>query len=115
MPLWIPITSTGTICGRLGSIIFSNTRTGRVFRSRRLGARVPTQIAIRRMAAFSEASRWWSYRLTDAQRLAWTTYARNNPLHVPCRGYIYLSGQQYFVRMNVPRLLAGQPVLLFPA
>lgn len=67
------------------------------------------------MAAFAEASRWWSYRLTHDQRLAWARYAAAHPLMVPCRGYRYLSGQQLFVRVNAPRIFNGQPVQLFPS
>lgn len=66
------------------------------------------------MAAFAEASRIWSYRLSDAQRIAWARYATAHPLMVPCRGYRYLSGQGYFSHVNVPRILAGQSVRYWP-
>jgi hypothetical protein len=66
------------------------------------------------MACFSEISKLWSYRLTDTQRLAWIRYAAAHPLTIPCRGTRYLTGQQYFSRVNMPLCLAGSPLHYLP-
>jgi hypothetical protein len=57
--------------------------------------------------AISELATAWSQTLTTAQRDAWLTYAVNVPVTDSLGDPLTLSGQQMYIRSNVPRLRAG--------
>jgi hypothetical protein len=75
--------------------------------------RYPTAAGRIRMAAMHELANWWAYRLTNAQRLSWGVYSNTRPLPAPCTGKRFLTPMAWFMKINMPRYLAGQAILLF--
>lgn len=103
----------GTICGKVGGTIFQRGQGSTTQRVPRWSVSVPNAEALRRMAALAELNRIWAYRLTNAQRLSWGVYANTHPVPSPCTGIRYLTPHNWFVKLNMPRYLAGQPIHLF--
>lgn len=93
--------------GSVGGLVASHNRGGLYFRARTIPVNTNTeeQAAVRNFMAQCAAA--WGDVLTDAQRLAWATYAdfvlmpdaMGDPRKVPPMGH--------FCRSNVPRLQAG--------
>lgn len=95
------------VSGSLGGMTGSHNRGGMYFRSRTVPVNQQTtrQLAIRN--AVTALTSRWSDTLTQAQRDAWDVYGANVPVLNPLGDQIQLSGQQHYVRSNVPRLQAA--------
>ena len=97
--------------GSLGGVTLSRNRGGMYLRARA----IPTdpnsaqQAAIRGYLA--QLSDRWTNNLTVDQLAAWATYAANVPLIGPLGDPITLSGQQHYLRSNIPRLQASAAIV----
>jgi hypothetical protein len=97
--------------GSIGGTTFSHNRGGMYTRNRV----VPTdpsssrQQAIR--AAMGVLAPYWSLTLGEADRALWNDYAANVAMTNRLGDTVYLTGQQHFLRANIPRLQAGIGVL----
>lgn len=97
----------GTASGSLGGMTASRNRGGQYLRQRT----VPTnpnstrQAAVR--ASMAAAVTAWTTVLTEAQRLAWATYAANTPRTDSLGQEIVLTGQQAYVGSTVARSVGG--------
>lgn len=93
--------------GSLGGMTFSHNRGGQYIR----GRAVPTnpnsvlQQAVR--GYMSQLAAAWHDTLTAAQRLAWDAYGENVGVLDRLGKTIYLTGQNHYIRSNVPRLQAA--------
>lgn len=99
------IAATGS--GSIGGATASRNKGGQYFRRRAIPTNPATeqQQAVRNgLASLTNA---WSNTLTDAQRAAWDVYAFNVAWIDSLGQSIKLSGQQMYIRSNVPRLQAG--------
>lgn len=99
------IAATGS--GSIGGATASRNKGGQYFRRRAIPTNPATaqQQAVRNaLATLTDA---WSNVLVQAQRDAWDMYAFNVSWVDTLGSSIKLSGQQMFVRSNVPRLQAG--------
>lgn len=99
------IAATGS--GSIGGATASHNKGGQYFRRRA----VPTnpgsafqQVIRNGVSALTAA---WSNTLTQAQRDAWSTYAANVPVTDTLGNTINLSGINWYVGNNVPRVQAG--------
>ena len=99
------------VSGSIGGATYSHNRGGLYVRARA----IPTdpgssfQIAVRN--AMSTLTTRWKSTLTAANRAAWDTYALNTPVTDKFGDSILLSGQQHFIRSNLPRLQAGASIV----
>jgi len=105
MALFTPI--LGNISGKVAGNVFSRNRGGSYVR---LGTNVvnpntPAQQQVR--AIMGDLAVAWSEDLTAADRTAWDLYAAAVPMVNRIGATIFLTGQNHFVRSNVPRLQSG--------
>jgi len=93
--------------GSLGGLTAARNRGGQYLRARV----VPVDPGTARQTTIRNAVRdltsRWSDTLTAAQREAWATYGANVPITNRLGDQILLSGQQHYIRSNVPRLQVG--------
>lgn len=71
-------THIGQASGRLAGVVYSHNRYGQYTRNGVIPVKATTEAAMNAKARFTAASQAWA-ALTDAQRLAWKTYAQGNP------------------------------------
>ena len=92
--------------GSIGGLTASHNRGGMYFRSRAIPTNPSSarQVAIR--SAMSTLSSAWA-GLTQLQRDAWTLYGQNVPVTNRLGDSVILTGQQQYLRSNVPRYQAG--------
>lgn len=98
--------------GSIGGATFTRTRSGMVLRARAMPVNPASQYQQAIRSAQSVISTDWQATLTDLQREGWENYAAQVSRKNKLGDTIYLTGQQMFVRCNVPRIQAGlAPVL----
>lgn len=92
--------------GSVGGVTYSHNRGGMYRRARSIPTdpATPEQVAARN--AFGNLSQQWGQVLTAAQRAAWDLYAANVQVTDVLGDPINLTGQQWFVKANQPRVLA---------
>lgn len=97
--------------GSIGGQTFSRNRGGMYTRARALPTNPNTarQQAVR--AAMTSIVNYWTNTLTDAQRALWAAYAANVPVLNRLGDQIQLTGQQQYIRSNVPAMQAGLPMI----
>jgi hypothetical protein len=93
--------------GSVGGLTFSRNRGGLYTRSRTIPVNPSTAQQITLRGIFTQLTNFWSSVLTDAQRVAWATYATNVPLTDRLGDPIIVSGFNMYIRSNVPRVQAG--------
>jgi hypothetical protein len=97
--------------GSIGGTTFSHNRGGMYVRSRA----TPTDPGSARQqtlrAAMGSLAPYWGETLTADQRNAWRDYAANTAFVNVLGDTVYLTGQQQFLRANVPRLQASLAIL----
>lgn len=96
--------------GSIGGLTASRNSAGMYLRGRAMPVdpNSPQQQVMK--AAMGQLVTAWM-ALTAAQRNAWTTYAANVAMTNPLGATIHLSGQNQFVRSNMPRVQAGLAVI----
>lgn len=100
----------GAASGKMGALVASHNKGGQYMRARVVpSGAVPTpfQSAVRN--ALASLSPAWSAELTADQRAAWENYALNVPGTNRLGDSIQLSGQNWYIACNTPRLQAGLP------
>lgn len=93
--------------GSIAGITYSHNRGGMYTRARV----TPTDPSSGRQqtvrAAMGVLAPYWGETLTQAQRDAWDLYGDNVPWLNPLGQTIYLTGQQHFLRCNIPHVQLG--------
>lgn len=93
--------------GSVGGLTYSHNRGGMYTRQRT----VPTDPATNRQQAVRNALasivNAWVENLTSEQRTAWEIYGENVPVQDALGSTINLTGQNWFVGVNVPRIQAS--------
>lgn len=94
----------GSMSGSLGGLTASHNKGGQYLRRRSVPTNPNTarQQAVR--AAFGGLVQEWTTTLTEAEREAWRVYAANTPVTNLLGQSILLTGQQWFIASNTPRL-----------
>lgn len=103
----------GQISGSVGGITFGHNRGGAYIRNRSLTVKHTTSYAMNAKQRFEAASSAWA-NLTDAQRLAWDSYAANYPITDAFGEKRILTGHQSFVGINSRRNIGGDAQLDLP-
>lgn len=100
--------------GSVSGLTASHNRGGQYFRARTIPVNPNTaqQQAVRDY--LSQLQVRFSNTLTSAQRTGWQTYATNTPVTDALGKSITLTGQQMYVKCNVPRLQAGVAAIDVP-
>lgn len=96
--------------GSLGGTTFAHNKGGLYMRARSIPTNPSSAAQVQIRNAMSQMSTRWVETLTQAQRDAWDVYAENVTLTSKLGDQINVSGQNMFVRGNVPRVNAGLPV-----
>lgn len=101
----------GPMSGKLGGIVASHNKGGAYFRRKSIPTNPNTvrQQAIKNI--FATLVEAWTETLTQAQREAWDVYAQNVPVTDSLGQTINLSGQNWYIGNNTPRLQAGLPTV----
>ena len=102
-----PIISRGS--GSLAGLTLSRNRGGNYMRARSMPTNPNTVLQQAVRAALAQLSVLWQDTLTLAQRLAWATYADNVPVTNRLGASIFLTGQNWYIACNTPRLQATLP------
>lgn len=98
----------GAASGAMGAAVASHNKGGQYLRARTVPSGAvpsPGQSVVRN--AVSSLSPAWSTELTAVQRAAWSTYALNVPGRNRLGDAIQLSGQNWYIACNTPRLQVG--------
>lgn len=97
----------GAASGKLGAMVASHNKGGQYMRARVVpsGAVASAQQAIVRNAVASLSAAWGT-ELDDLQRAGWSEYALQVPGTNALGDTIQLSGQNWFIACNVPRMQA---------
>jgi len=102
---------TGTLSGSMGGCTASHNRAGQYFRNRVVPTNPNTTRQQNVRSYFASAVNVWATTLTDAQRAAWTDWANNVPFTDTLGQAFNLTGQQAFIRTNVPRFQIGMTAI----
>lgn len=97
--------------GSMGGMTASHNRSGYYLRNRVIPVNPNTlrQQAVR--AAFGSLVQRWTATLTPAQRAGWDNYGDQVPVLSVLGTQILLTGQQHYIRSNVPRLQASLSIV----
>jgi len=95
--------------GSLAGSVFSHNKGGLYVRARSIPTNPNSAAQQLVRGKMQELATAWGDVLTAAQRSSWADYAANVPVTNRLGDSILLSGQQHYVRSNVPRLIAGLP------
>ena len=113
MAIFTPGPAVGQISGRVGGSVFSHNRGGPYIRNGSIPTTVTTDAAVNQKARLASISADWQ-NLTDAQRLAWVSWAQTNPVVNALGHQITLSGHQAFNQINCRLDLHSQTLLDVP-
>lgn len=100
--------------GSVGGTTYSHTRSGLYMRARSIPVNPNTanQLAVR--AALTTLVTVWTQTLTPARRAAWDLYAANTPVVNALGDPINLSGQNWFIAANTPRIQSNTKIPTTP-
>lgn len=101
--------------GSVGGVTYSHNRSGMYRRARAIpvNPNTPNQVQVR--SALTSLVTAWTETLTDAERAAWDLYGQNVPVINPLGASITLSGQNWYIGANAPRLQADEKLNPTPA
>lgn len=94
------------VSGSIGGVTYSHNRGGMYRRARAVPVNVqsPQQTIVR--SALTTLVDRWTETLTPAQRASWDLYADNVTVTNPLGDQIKISGQNWFIAANTPRIQA---------
>jgi hypothetical protein len=97
--------------GSVAGLTLSRNRGGMYFRQRSMPTNPNTTLQVAIRSALGQLAGQWSSVLTSAEREAWNLYGANVAVLDALGETIYLTGQQQFIRSNVPRIQAGLSII----
>lgn len=98
--------------GSLAGNVFARNKGGQYIRARGLVKNSNTAAQQNVRNSLKTLSQSWTSILTETQRDAWTTYAKNVPLVNSLGDPTIISGLAMYIRCNSPRLSAGIAAVL---
>ena len=111
--IFTPGIAVGQMSGSVGGITASHNKGGPYFRNRAIPTNPNTAEQLAQRNRLATLSRDWQ-DLTQAQRDAWTEWARQNPITNALGNSILKSGHQSFVGLNSNILRAGSAAISVP-
>jgi hypothetical protein len=97
--------------GSLAGTTFTHGRSGLVARARSIPTNPSTEYQQTVRSAVATLASYWGQTLTPAERDAWNSYGAGTVMTNRLGDQIYLTGQNQFIRSNVPRIQAGIAVI----
>ncbi len=97
--------------GSLAGLTFSHTRGSKYVKARTTPTNPNSQRQGIVRTAMGILAPYWGTELTQTERDAWRLYAANVPTTNALGETIHLTGQQHFIRINVPRIQIGEAIL----
>jgi len=97
--------------GSLAGTTFSHNRGGMYTRARAIPTNPNSSFQQAVRAAMATLASYWGQTLLAAERSAWDSYAAGVAMTNRLGDQVYLTGQQHFIRANVPRVQAGIAIL----
>lgn len=113
MAKFLPGPSVGAVSGSIGGTVFSRNRYGAYTRNRAMVTRQTSNAAMNAKARLANISAAWRDE-TAATKLAWQTWALNNPITDALGQKQTLTGHAAYVGLNTRLHLAGQTLLTVP-
>jgi hypothetical protein len=109
-----PSAMVGDARGKIGGHVHTKNRFGMVVRKKvsPVQPRSGPQRVVR--SGFTQASKDWTALLTNSQRAAWDSFARNNPVKDVFGNTVILTGHQMYVRLNRVIVRAGGTAIDVP-
>lgn len=95
--------------GSIGGMTASHNKGGMYLRGRGMVTNPNSTAQQLARAAMTELVDAWNQTLTDSQRDGWRTYAANVQVTNRLGDQINVSGQNMYVRLNQPRIVAALP------
>ncbi|MGH9817724.1 MAG: hypothetical protein ACRD6I_16745 [Candidatus Acidiferrales bacterium] len=90
--------------GSVGGVTYSHSRSGMYRRARSIPVNPNTTLQTQVRAALTAAVTRWTEVLTAAQRTSWDTYGANVPITNALGAPFNISGQNWYIAANTPRL-----------
>lgn len=113
MAKFTPGPAIAAASGSVGGTTFSRNRSGMYMRRRAIPTNPSTSYQDQIRALFAANSQAWS-GLTDAQRSAWTNYARQTPVLNALGNSFTRSGHQAYCALNTRLALIGSATISTP-
>lgn len=101
--------------GSIGGVTYSRNRSGMYRRARSIPVNTNTGFQTTVRSALTALVTRWTSVLTDAQRSAWNLYGESVPVVNPLGDSITLSGQNWYIGSNSPRIQAQEKLGGAPA
>lgn len=100
--------------GSAGTVTASRNEHGPFFRERVTPANPDTRRQRTVRLRFAAIHDWWVRNTSDAQKEAWCVYARSVPVRGRLGDKVYITGRNWFSRINLVRGNSHQSILLNP-
>lgn len=100
-------TLIGQASGSLAGVTAGHNSAGYYLRNRTVPVNPNTAFQLQARAAFTDLVNRWLTTLTSAQRASWALYAANVPITNALGETIFISGQNWYVACNTPRIQAA--------
>jgi hypothetical protein len=97
--------------GSVGGLVYSHNRGGMYTRARTIPTNPSSEYQQLVRAAMGTLAPYWADTLDAGKRAAWNEYAANVAMTNKIGDTVYLTGQQHFIRCNVPRIVAGIAII----
>lgn len=97
----------GDLSGSIGSTTASRNRFGPYFRNKVIPVNPNTVRQQTVRSLFATLVSTWNDTLSEAERIAWDTWADNTTIQGKDGNPINITGQNAYIRFNVPRLQIG--------
>jgi hypothetical protein len=98
----------------IDGVVYSRNQYGAYTRIKVSPTQPRTEYQLQVRGNMSEISKAWAYTLTDEERAAWETWARNNPVTDVFGNSQVLSGIAAFNRVNGVLLAIGKSIITTP-
>lgn len=104
------------VSGSIGGMTGSHNRGGMYFRARSIPTNPVSTFQQQVRSAFTTLVNRWTESLNATQRSLWNTYGQNVSVTDPLGDPRFLSGQQWYIACNTPRVqattkLSGTPIV----
>lgn len=98
--------------GSIGGVTYSHNSGGMYRRARSIPVNPNSGNQSQVRAALTNLTQRWTETLTAAQRTSWNTYASNVPVTNKLGDTVNISGQNWYLAANTPRVQAGNKFTL---
>jgi hypothetical protein len=100
--------------GTLGADVYTRNKSGGIVRTQTLNPWVNTTLRAFAVDVIVEILRWWSEELDEDMRHAWNAFAVVQSRSHTAIAQTQLSGQMWFLKLNVPLYHNEQPLREYP-